>query len=455
MNNNMSKSIAMTALACLWLFNAGVSASTSKLASKPRVIPTAPLGPRLPFPDDKYFQPKYPLPNPNTRWWDVRRKQTTRTWGQDSCSKVTSLPLSLRGGDSTATMEVPVQEQEPAPAPIVTANVTEFLSNFDDAAEDLAIFSDDKLFEEKYGFTMRRYLSNKRDLVFSLNKAADQLTRVSKDTGTAQTVGGSFGIASGLAILGGLGASVVTGGASLAVALAAVGTATGAASAATTITASVVKQAWAKSLSKKINRLFNELKSQDKVVVKAISDINGSIQTIEELSEERDVTEWAKRTWYVGQGTFNTIDFHTAISAMLRTRAQVKQSQLAESFLSGMTDTRSLTELPDFFASGSLSSVSWGVQPSASISLMHANGVKEIVAPGRSIFGKTLVEAGKPTAYIVQGTLAVCGIAIGIWDVVDGSKAIKGSEHARAYRKIANELNAQIKEIEDFCDLLK
>ena len=88
---------------------------------------------------------------------------------------------------------------------------------------------------------------------------------------------------------------------------------------------------------------------------------------------------------------------------------------------------------------------------------MNANPslAREIAAPGRSIFGKALVEAGKPTAYIVQGTFAVFGIAFGIWDIVDGTAAIKGSDHAKACRKIADELNAQIKEIEDFRNLLK
>ena len=293
-------------------------------------------------------------------------------------------------------------------------------------------------------------MSNKRDLVISLRKAAEQLTKVSKDTGIAQTVGGSVGIASGLAILGGLGASVFTGGASLALALAAVGGATGAASAATTITAHVIKSAWAKSESKKINRLFAELKTQDKVVVKFISDINGSIKTIEEHSERSDVTEWVKRTWYLGQGALNVADLTIDISWMLLAHSQAKQSQLVESFFAGMTDTSSLTGL---LSPGSLSSVK-----AASVSrIMNANPslAREFAAPGRSIFGKTLVEAGKPTAYIVQGTFAVFGIAFGIWDIVDGTAAIKGSDHAKAYRKIADELNAQIKEIEDFRNLLK
>ena len=93
-------------------------------------------------------------------WWDIRRKQTTQ--GQDTCSKMTS--LRLRGGGSTTTMAMEVPVRESIPAPVVTANVTEFLSNFDDTARDIAIFGDDKLFEETYGFTMSRYLRATREI---------------------------------------------------------------------------------------------------------------------------------------------------------------------------------------------------------------------------------------------------------------------------------------------------
>eukprot|EP00986_Skeletonema_menzelii_P014252 scaffold9210_cov80-Skeletonema_menzelii.AAC.5 len=321
-------------------------------------------------------------------------------------------------------MEVPVPES--IPAPVVTANVTEFLSNFDDTARDIAIFGDDTLFEETYGFTMSRYLSNKRDLVISLRKAAEQLTKVSKDTGIAQTVGGSVGIASGLAILGGLGASVFTGGASLALAL----------------PLSEGRQVQPPLQLRSLHMSLNQ-RGQN---------INGSIKTIEEHSERSDVKEWVKRTWYwyLGQGALNVADLTIDISWMLLAHSQAKQSQLVESFFAGMTDTSSLTGL---LSPGSLSSVK-----AASVSrIMNANPslAREFAAPGRSIFGKTLVEAGKPTAYIVQGTFAVFGIAFGIWDIVDGTAAIKGSDHAKAYRKIADEMNAQIKEIEDFRNLLK
>lgn len=280
-----SKAMTMTALACLWLFNAGVSASTTTTGtsistptltnkSKSKSIDSKPLGPRLelPFPDGKYFNlPGSPKILPIHPWYKIRRKQAARgPMAQDTCSMT---PLCLRGGASTTTMEMEVpmvpesnSEPESIPAPVVTAEVEEFLSKFDNTATDIAIFSNDDLFEKTYGFTMRTYLSNKRDLSISLRKAATQLKKVSKDTGYAQTVGGSTGILSGLAILGGLGASVVTGGASLAVALAMTGTAAGVASAGTSISASVIKAAWGKSESNKINKLFDDLESQDKIL---------------------------------------------------------------------------------------------------------------------------------------------------------------------------------------------
>ena len=40
-----------------------------------------------------------------------------------------------------------------------------------------------------------------------------------------------------------------------------------------------------------------------------------------------------------------------------------------------------------------------------------------------------------------------------MWDIVDGAAAIKSSDHAKAYRKIAADIDIQIKQIEDFRDI--
>ena len=82
------------------------------------------------------------------------------------------LPLRLRGGStSTNTKEkTPADDtntdaadadadaEAEADESILSAEVEEFQSAFVETVTELAIFSDDKLFEEKYGFTLTSYL---------------------------------------------------------------------------------------------------------------------------------------------------------------------------------------------------------------------------------------------------------------------------------------------------------
>ena len=75
-----------------------------------------------------------------------------------------------------------------------------------------------------------------------------------------------------------------------------------------------------------------------------------------------------------------------------------------------------------------------------------------ISAPGLSIFGKTLIMAGSTSARVLSGVFSVVGIGVGIWDIVGGVDDINGSEHAKAYRKAADELDQQTNE---YGELLK
>ena len=121
-----------------------------------------------------------------------------------TCSIATSLPLQ---GGSTKVMTPDTNTDTntaDADGPILSAEVEEFQSALVETVTELVIFSDDKLFEEKYGFTLTSYLKSKREPSKSLRKSAKQLKKVSKDTGITRIVGGGTGIFSGIWVLEGL-----------------------------------------------------------------------------------------------------------------------------------------------------------------------------------------------------------------------------------------------------------
>ena len=61
--------------------------------------------------------------------------------------------------------------------------------------------------------------------------------------------------------------------------------------------------------------------------------------------------------------------------------------------------------------------------------------------------------AGTATAKVVASTLGVLGIGVGIWDIVGGAKdIISGTEEAKAYKKVAKDID---KQKEEYVGLLK
>ena len=352
-----------------------------------------------------------------------------------ACSIATSLPL--RGGSTSTKEMTPADDTNTdtdtaeADEPILSTEVKEFQSAFVETVTELAIFSDDKLFEEKYGFTLTSYLKSKRELAKSLRKAAKQLKKVSKDTGITRIVGGSTGIISGLCVIGGIAAVPFSAGASLG--LAAAGLGTGIASAGTTIASSIINQAWVKSESKKINTLLDTLASQDEVVVKTMSEMGENFQTVEKLSKNSDVMEW--------------------LQLLADPKYDLKwAATIGKSVDTGVGAIKLATSTTAF--GSTLSNVVSIVTNSDPQFVNAAQKIaKGITAPRSAIFGNAAYAAGTTTAQVVQGAFAGLGIAIGIWDIVDGAAAIKSSDHAKAYRKIAADIDIQIKQIEDFRDI--
>mmetsp|Transcript_20317 Transcript_20317/g.34383 ORF Transcript_20317/g.34383 Transcript_20317/m.34383 type:complete len:332 (-) Transcript_20317:2783-3778(-) len=314
-----------------------------------------------------------------------------------------------------------------ADGPILSAEVEEFQSALVETVTELVIFSDDTLFEEKYGFTLTSYLKRKRALSKSLRKSAKQLKKVSKDTGITRIVGGGTGIFSGICVLGGIAAVPFSGGASLA--LAASGLGFGVASAGTTIASSIINETWVKSESKKITKLLDTLAGQDAVVVKTISGFDENFQRIEKLSKNSDVIEWMK---LLADPKYD-LKWAVTFGKSLDTGAGALKLAKDTRTLAWVIDIMNFTD-PQYIT-------------------VAENIAKGIGAPQSAIFGRSAYAAGTTTAQLVQGVFAGLGIAIGIWDIVDGAAAIKRSDHAKAYEKIACEVDIQIKQIEDMRDI--
>ena len=68
----------------------------------------------------------------------------------------------------------------------------------------------------------------------------------------------------------------------------------------------------------------------------------------------------------------------------------------------------------------------------------------QAAAPEVAILGKTIVAAGTTSAKVLSGSMAVFGIAFGIWDIVGSAKKISnGSELAREFRKSSQDLKKE------------
>lgn len=212
-------------------------------------------------------------------------------------------------------------------------------------------------------------------------------------------------------------------------ALAASGLGFGVASAGTTIASSIINEAWVKSESKKITKLLDTLAGQDAVVVKTISGFDENFQRIEKLSKNSDVIEWMKLL------ADPKYDLKWAVTFWKSLDTGAGALKLAK-------DTRTLAWVIDIMNFTDPQYIT-----------VAENIAKGIGAPQSAIFGRSAYAAGTTTAQLVQGVFAGLGIAIGIWDIVDGAAAIKRSDHAKAYEKIAGEVDIQIKQIEDMRDI--
>jgi len=125
-----------------------------------------------------------------------------------------------------------------------------FQTTLGEAIQMLGLLNDPASMKKAFGFIMEEYLSLQHDGSAALRMTANPTEKVASDTGITQVGGGSTGILSGLAIIGGILAAPLSAGVSLA--LTAVGVAGGVASTGTTITAKIVKEEHVRTSASKV-----------------------------------------------------------------------------------------------------------------------------------------------------------------------------------------------------------
>ena len=155
----------------------------------------------------------------------------------------------------------------------------EVLENFQ---TQLALIRNQEKFLKEHGFTLDKYLENRREFSSICRTHADHMQEFAKGSGIARTVGGSVTtiVSGGLAILGVI-LAPFTVGASLGLTIS--GITGGILGSGTSIGASLAKDYNIVQDQKKIRAAVSELESGDEVVVKLLASIHKSIQKIREI----------------------------------------------------------------------------------------------------------------------------------------------------------------------------
>ena len=274
------------------------------------------------------------------------------------------------------------------------------------------------------GYSIDDYEDKLRKSLKIIDECSSQLDKVAKDTGIAETVGGGVGIGGGVMAIGGLLLAPFTFGASLG--LTAAGAAVGAAGGVTTLTGNLVNQAWEKGEAKKFKKstvpLFGATFSLQGFLSEYIKNLREAaefLKTPEGEAVARDAYTVAEVTRDAGKIAAKAAVIGNMVYQRVQNVKQAKQIKALVDFIQA-----------DYYALNG-----------ARIGL-----ATEAAAPGITIplLGKVVVSAGTTSAKVLSSSLAVFGIAFGIWDVVGGAKKIKnGSELAKEFRKSSKDLQSE------------
>ena len=292
-------------------------------------------------------------------------------------------------------------------------NMAQFWKNLADNYLDVII-----------GYSIDDYEDKLHKALKIIDECSRLLDKVAKDTGKAEAAGGGLGIGGGAMVIGGLLLAPFTFGSSLA--LTAAGAVTGVAGGITSLTGSLVNQSWEKG--------------EAKTFKKATVPLFGATFILQEFLSEyikilREATEFLKTT--EGQAVANdayTISEIIEASGKIAGKAFVLGNNVYKTVQS-VKQAKQIKALVDFIQAD------YYALNGARIGLAtHA------AAPGLKVplLGKVVVTAGTTGAKVLSSSLAVFGIAFGIWDVVGGAKKIKnGSELAKDFRKASKNLKSE------------
>ena len=274
------------------------------------------------------------------------------------------------------------------------------------------------------GYTIADYEDKIGKALKIIDDCCSQLDKVAKDAGIAGAVGGGAGIGGGAMAIGGLLLAPFTFGASLG--LTAAGTAIGAAGGVTALTGNLVNQSWERGEAKKFKKatvpLFGATFSLQGFLNEYINNLREAaefLKTPEGQAVARDAYTLAEVTGHTGKIATKAFVIGNMVYQRVQNVKQAKQIKALVDFIQA-----------DYYALNG-----------ARIGL-----ATEAAAPGLTIplLGKTLIAAGTTSAKVLSSSLAVFGVAFGIWDVVGGAKKIKnGSELAKEFRKSSKDLQSE------------
>ena len=197
------------------------------------------------------------------------------------------------------------------------------------------------------------------------------------------------------------------------------GIAGGVASAATSVIADLAKDSNIKADEKAIKDGLAELDLEEKTVCNLFQKIGNNLQRLRDLMKDATVAEMVKS---ISKNSFS-IGYNVVYQGYV-----VVDSIKAARFAASVAEFIQA----DFYAMAGI-----------------AEGMAAPGIGGTRIFGRALVAAGSTTAKVLSGSLAVLGIGMGIWDIVEGVKDINGSEIAQKYREFVETYRKETKDLKD------
>jgi len=290
---------------------------------------------------------------------------------------------------------------------------------FQTILSEVAVLKDAKSFQNIHGFSLSEYIGNRGTFTKICRDHADQIETSVFNTGIAKTTGGSVGIVSGAAAIGGVLLAPFTAGLSLGFTIG--GIAGGVASAVTTITSEVVKNRNLNYYKEEIEKALETFKEQEEKTGHLFQSIQDNLNELRVLMKDPSVVQYISQ---IGMGA-TKIGYNIVYQGVAVARA-VNAAKLAKNLATFIQ--------ADFAA---IAGVAQG-----------------IAAPGLRVFGKTFVAAGGTAAKVFGGAMGVLGIGMGIWEVVEGAQDINGSEVAESYRKFADDYDEQTLEMKKAIDQL-